>query len=66
MQEVYRKKDALFSWNKVHEVQTCLRKYNSGANIDLNKVLILASIAVMRSPMEGNGKADFVRNFVGF
>lgn len=54
VQEVYRKKDSMFSWQKREQVQKLLRSYDEGrSSVPLDKVLILASQAVMRAPMKG-------------
>lgn len=52
--EVYRKKDALFSWQKREQVMKLLKQHEDGTcAFGLDKVLILASQAVMRAPMKG-------------
>lgn len=55
--EIYRKKDAMFSWQKREQVMKLLKHLdsNSGSStaIGLDKILILASQAVMRAPMKG-------------
>jgi len=53
--EIYRKKDAMFSWQKREQVQKLLKQHAAGTCvIGLDKILILASQAVMRAPMKGN------------
>ena len=52
--EVYRKKDSMFSWQKREQVQKLVKSYDDGiGQVPLDKVLILASQAVMRAPMKG-------------
>lgn len=52
--EIYRKKDSMFSWQKREQVQKLVKAYDDGkGNVPLDKVLILASQAVMRAPMKG-------------
>lgn len=52
--EIYRKKDAMFSWQKREQVMKLLKQVSSGnCAFGLDKVLILASQAVMRAPMKG-------------
>lgn len=52
--EVYRKKDAMFSWQKREQVMKLLKQTETGnCAFELDKVLILASQAVMRAPMKG-------------
>lgn len=56
--EIYRKKDAMFSWQKREQVMKLLKHLdnNSGSSstVGLDKILILASQAVMRAPMKGS------------
>lgn len=52
--EIYRKKDAMFSWQKREQVLKLLKQHETGnCAFGLDKVLILASQAVMRAPMKG-------------
>jgi hypothetical protein len=52
--EIYRKKDAMFSWQKREQVMKLLKQHETGScAFGLDKVLILASQAVMRAPMKG-------------
>jgi hypothetical protein len=52
--EVYRKKDAMFSWQKREQVMKLLKQHDAGScPFGLDKILILASQAVMRAPMKG-------------
>lgn len=52
--EIYRKKDAMFSWQKREQVMKLLKQHDTGGCVfGLDKVLILASQAVMRAPMKG-------------
>lgn len=52
--EVYRKKDALFSWQKREQVMKLLKQHDDGTcAFGLDKVLVLASQAVMRAPIKG-------------
>ena len=52
--EIYRKKDAMFSWQKREQVMKLLKIHDKGTGqVPLDKILILASQAVMRSPMKG-------------
>lgn len=54
VQEVYRKKDAMFSWQKREQVMKLLQQHEAGTcAFGLDKILILASQAVMRAPMKG-------------
>lgn len=54
VQEVYRKKDSMFSWQKREQVTKLLQQCEAGTCMyGLDKVLILASQAVMRAPMKG-------------
>jgi hypothetical protein len=54
VKEVYRKKDAIFSWQKREQVGKLLKMHDDGnESIPLDKVLILASQAVMRAPVKG-------------
>jgi hypothetical protein len=52
--EIFRKKDAMFSWQKREQVMKMLRVSDEGkTQVPLDKLLILASQAVMRAPMKG-------------
>lgn len=53
--EIYRKKDSLFSWQKREQVGKLVKMHDEGkANVpSMDKILILASQAVMRAPMRG-------------
>lgn len=52
--EIFRKKDAIFSWQKRDQVAKLLKLHDEGnCQIPLEKILILASQAVMRAPMKG-------------
>ncbi|CRL06484.1 CLUMA_CG019432, isoform A [Clunio marinus] len=51
--EIYRKKDSMFSWQKREQVMKLLKQHDTGnCSIGLDKILILASQAVMRGPMK--------------
>lgn len=59
--EIYRKKDAMFSWQKREQVMKLLKHLDNTSSssggkaaVGLDKILILASIAVMRAPMKGS------------
>jgi hypothetical protein len=53
--EIYRKKDAMFSWQKREQVMKLLKNLDNGnTSLGLEKILILASQAVMRAPMKGS------------
>lgn len=52
--EIYRKKDAMFSWQKREQVMKLLKQCEVGnCTFGLDKILILASQAVMRAPIKG-------------
>lgn len=52
--EIYRKKDAMFSWQKREQVIKMLKISDEGkSQVSMDKLLILASQAVMRAPMKG-------------
>lgn len=52
--EVYRKKDAIISFDKRGEVERLLNQYESeDKSVCLDKMLIIASQAIMRAPMKG-------------
>lgn len=64
--EIYRKKDAMFSWQKREQVMKMLRVSDEGkTNVPLDKLLILASQAVMRAPMKGKKMGKFEEKFLG-
>ncbi|KAG5667579.1 hypothetical protein PVAND_015556 [Polypedilum vanderplanki] len=51
--EIYRKKDSIFSWQKRDQVGKLIKMHDEGnCQIPLDKILILASQAVMRAPMK--------------
>ncbi|CAG9811410.1 unnamed protein product [Chironomus riparius] len=55
--EVFRKKDSMFSWQKREQVLKLVKAYDEGrGQVPLDKVLILASQAVMRAPMKDDDR----------
>lgn len=55
--EVYRRKDAMFSWQKREQVVKLMKMIDEGrGQVALDKILILASQAVMRAPMKGKNR----------